>query len=146
MLPLVPIIGGDTKFQPVFVGDVADAVTAVLENPAQFAGKTLELGGPEVISMADLVRRIAEMTGRERGFVEIPDFAAKILAMLTGFLPGAPITLDQYKMLEKDNVVSAGNDGLKKLGVAPTPIAAVGRGWMDRYAEHGRFGTRAKAG
>ena len=64
MMPIVPIIGGGTNFQPVFVGDVAQAVAAALENPSQYAGQTFELGGPEVISMGDLNRRIAKMTQR----------------------------------------------------------------------------------
>jgi NADH dehydrogenase len=144
--PVIPVIGGDTKFQPVFVADVADAVTAVLSDPAQHAGQTYELGGPEQISMGELNQRIADMTGRERMFVDVPDVAARMLARFTGFLPGAPITSDQYKMLQKDNVVAKGAKGLEALGVAPTPLAIVARGWMEPYTEHGRFGTRAKAG
>lgn len=144
--PVIPVIGGDTKFQPVFVADVADAVTAVLSDPAGHAGQTYELGGPEQISMGELNQRIADMTGRERMFVDVPDVAARMLARFTGFLPGAPITSDQYKMLQKDNVVAKGAKGLAALGVAPTPLAIVARGWMEPYTEHGRFGTRAKAG
>ncbi len=146
MLPIVPIIGGGTNFQPVFVGDVAQAVAKALEYPEQYAGQTFELGGPEIISMGDLNRRIAKMTKRDRGFVEIPDFAARIMATCTGFLPGAPITSDQYKMLQKDNVVAAGQAGLEAFDVTPTPLASVARGWMEKYITHGRFGARAKAG
>ena len=145
MMPVVPIIGGDTKFQPVFVGDVAQAVAAALEKPARYAGQIFELGGPEVISMGDLNRRIAKMTKRERGFIEMPDFVAKLMATCTGFLPGAPITLDQYKMLQKDNVVADGQAGLEAFNVSPTPLATVARGWMDKYTTYGRFGARAKA-
>ncbi|GAA0477310.1 complex I NDUFA9 subunit family protein [Parasphingorhabdus litoris] len=145
MMPIVPIIGSDTKFQPVFVGDVAQAVAVALENPAPYAGQIFELGGPEVISMGDLNRRIAKMTKRERGFIEMPDVAAKLMATCTGFLPGAPITLDQYKMLQKDNVVADGQAGLEAFNVSPTPLATVARGWMDKYTTYGRFGARAKA-
>lgn len=145
MMPIVPIIGGDTKFQPVFVGDVAQAVAAALESPTQYAGQIFELGGPEVISMGDLNRRIAKMTKRDRGFIEVPDFAAKLMATCTGFLPGAPITSDQYKMLQKDNVVANDQAGLEAFGVTPTPLASVARGWMEKYTTHGRFGARAKA-
>ena len=144
MMPLVPIIGGDTRFQPVFVGDVADAVLKALENIDASAGKTLELGGPEILSMSELNRRIAALSGRERGFLEIPNFAAKIMATCTGFLPGAPITLDQFKMLQKDNVVAKRAKGLKDLGITPTPLAAVAPGWLEQYSEFGRFGARAK--
>lgn len=141
MLPVVPVIGSNTKFQPVFAGDVADAAAEAMSDPELYAGQTFELGGPEVISMGDLYRRIASMTGRERVFVDIPDFAARLLAAL----PGTPITSDQYKMLQKDNVVAAGAKGLDAFGVAPTPLAAVARGWMEKYTNHGRFGARAKA-
>ncbi len=145
MMPIVPIIGSDTKFQPVFVGDVAQAAAAALEKPARYAGRTFELGGPEIISMGDLNRRIARMTKRDRGFFEIPDFAAKLMATCTGFLPGAPITSDQYKMLQSDNVVAEGQAGLEAFDVTPTPLATVARGWMDKYTTYGRFGARAKA-
>lgn len=145
MLPIVPVIGGGTKFQPVFVGDVAQAVAVALDSPAQYAGQTFELGGPEVISMGDLNRRIAKMTKRDRGFIDIPDFAAKLMATCTGFLPGAPITSDQYKMLQTDNVVADGQAGLEAFDVTPTPLASVARGWMEKYTVHGRFGARAKA-
>lgn len=145
MMPIVPIIGGDTKFQPVFVGDVAQAVAAALESPSQYAGQIFELGGPEVITMSDLNRRIAKMTQRNRGFIEIPDFAAKLMATFTGFLPGAPITADQFKMLQKDNIVSEGQSGLNAFGVTPTPLASIARGWMEKYTAHGRFGAHAKA-
>ncbi|HEY9091993.1 complex I NDUFA9 subunit family protein [Parasphingorhabdus sp.] len=146
MLPMVPIISGDTKFQPVFVDDVAQVVAVALENPELYAGKVFELGGPEVLSMAQLYRRIAKITRRDRVFVELPDFATKILVALTGLLPGAPITSDQYKMLQKDNIVSEGQAGLKAFGVTPTPLNAVGHGWMESYTMHGRFGAQAKAG
>ena len=146
MLPVVPVIGGATRFQPIFVGDVADAVAQALSQPQLYAGQTFELGGPEVISMGDLNRRIAAMTGRERTFVTVPDIAAKMMATLLGPLPGAPITADQYKMLQKDNIVSRDAKGLDAFGVAPTPLAAVAGGWMEKYTAHGRFGARAKAG
>lgn len=145
MLPIVPVIGSETKFQPIFVGDVADVAAQALSQPALYAGQTFELGGPEVISMGDLNRRIALMTGRERTFVDIPDFASKMIATLLGPLPGAPITSDQYKMLQKDNVVAPEAKGLSAFGVAPTPLAAIASGWMEKYTAHGRFGATAKA-
>jgi NADH dehydrogenase len=145
MLPIVPVIGSATKFQPIFVGDVADVVAQALSDPALYAGQTFELGGPEVISMGELNRRISAMTGRERTFVDVPDFAAKMMATVLGPLPGAPITSDQFKMLQKDNVVAPIAKGLDAFGVAPTPLAAVASGWMEKYTAHGRFGARAKA-
>ena len=144
MLPIVPVIGADTKFQPIFVGDIADVAAQALSHPELYAGQTFELGGPEIISMGDLNRRIAQLTGRKRTCVDVPDVAAKAMANVLGPLPGAPITADQYKMLQKDNVVAQGAKGLDAFGVAPTPLAAVTSGWMEKYTAHGRFGARAK--
>jgi len=146
ILPVVPVIGSATRFQPIFVGDVADVAAEALSHPELYAGQTFELGGPEIISMGDLNRRIAALTGRERTFVEVPDFAAKLMASLLGPFPGAPITTDQYRMLQSDNIVAPGAKGLDSFGVAPTPLAAVAAGWMEKYTAHGRFGAGAKAG
>ncbi|MEY3940235.1 MAG: hypothetical protein RLZZ604_695 [Pseudomonadota bacterium] len=135
-LPVVPVIGADTKFQPVFVGDVAKAVAkAVTHQDAS----TLELGGPETFSMMELNRWIAKAIGRDPIFVEVPDIAVKLLAKGTGWLPGAPITEDQYKMLGKDNVVT-GTDGLAAYGIVPTPLDTIGADWLNIYRRHGRFG------
>jgi len=146
MLPVVPIIGGDTRFQPIFVGDVADVAARALSQPELYAGQTFELGGPEILSMGDINRRIARMTGRDRTFVDVPDVAASLMARVLGPLPGAPITADQYRMLQKDNVVATGARGLDAFGVSPTPLAAVAPGWMEKYTPHGRFGASVKAG
>jgi len=145
LLPLVPVIGSKTRFQPVFVGDVADVVAEALSRHEVYAGQTFELGGPEIVSMGDLNRRIAKLTGRDRTFVDVPDFAAKLMASLLGPFPGAPITTDQYKMLQSDNIVAPGAKGLEAFGLEPTPLAAVTSGWMEKYTPHGRFGARAKA-
>ena len=137
MLPVVPVIGAATKFQPVFVGDVAKAVVAALRGG--HSGETLELGGPQVLSMLQLNEWIARATGRSgKLFVPVPNFAAKAMATGTGWLPGAPITSDQFKMLGRDNVVS-GVDGLAAFGITPTPLDAVAEGWLDIYRKHGRF-------
>ena len=135
--PIVPVLRAGTKFQPVYVGDVAQAVAAALANPDLAAGKTLELGGPDIVSMGALVRWIAKATGRKRAIVELPDAIGAAIATL-GFLPGAPITTDQWKMLANDNVVT-GSDGLKALGITPTPLDAVAAGWLVRYRKGGRF-------
>jgi len=146
MLPVVPIIGGDARFQPIFVGDVADVAARALSEPELYAGQTFELGGPEILSMGDINRRIARMTGRDRTFVDVPDVAASLMARVLGPLPGAPITADQYRMLQKDNVVATGAKGIDAFGVYPTPLAAVAPGWMEKYTPHGRFGASVKAG
>jgi uncharacterized protein YbjT (DUF2867 family) len=135
-LPVIPVIGAGTKFQPVFVGDVAKAVAKAV---AHQDGSTLELGGPDIFSMMELNRWIAKAIGRDPIFVEVPDIAAKLLAKGTGWLPGAPITEDQYKMLGKDNVVT-GTDGLAAYGIVPTPLDTIAADWLNIYRRHGRFG------
>ena len=137
MLPIVPVIGAETKFQPVFVGDVARAVVAALQGPG---GQTYELGGPQVFSMLQLNEWIAKATSHHKLFVPVPDAAAKLLT----FIPGGPISGDQLKMLAHDNVVS-GADGLSALGIVPTPLDAVAHDWMTLYRKHGRFGDAAAA-
>lgn len=141
--PVVPVLRAGTKFQPVYVGDVAQAVVAALAHPELAAGKTLELGGPDILSMGALVRWIAKATGRKRAIVELPDAIGAAIATF-GFLPGAPITADQWKMLATDNVV-AGSDGLKVLGITPTPLDAVAAGWLVRYRKGGRFAVPTTA-
>ncbi len=143
MLPLVPVIGGATKFQPVFVGDIAHAVAAIVSDPQGHNAKTYELGGPEVMTMVEVNRWIAESTGYKRPMFEVPDEVAGLLATLTGWLPGAPITRDQWLMLQSDNVVSAKAKGLAAIGIAPTPLDAVATGWLVQYRKHGRFGVAA---
>ncbi|MET3825223.1 NADH dehydrogenase [Sphingomonas sp. PvP055] len=136
--PVVPVLRSGTTFQPVYVGDVAQAVVKALDEPMIAAGKTFELGGPDTITMGALIRWIAKMTGHKRRIVELPDSIGAAIAGL-GFLPGAPITKDQWKMLATDNVVSAGASGLDTLGITPTPLDAVAPAWLVRYRKGGRF-------
>ena len=140
-LPVVPVVAPQTKFQPVYVGDVADAVLATLGEDA--AGNMFELGGPQVLTMLDLQRWIAAATGRKRLFVEMPDMVSGALATGLGWAPGAPITKDQWLMLQRDNVVAAGAAGLGQLGITPTSLAAVADGWLVQYRRHGRFAQTA---
>ena len=140
MLPIVPVIGADTRFQPVFAGDVAKAVSASL---AHQDGRVLELGGPEIFSMMELNRWIAKAIGRDPVFIEVPDVAANLLAKSTGWMPGAPITEDQFKMLGRDNVVT-GINGLAAYGIVPTPLDVIAADWLDIYRKHGRFGSGPK--
>ncbi|WP_447761730.1 complex I NDUFA9 subunit family protein [Sphingopyxis panaciterrae] len=135
--PVIPVIAPKAKFQPVYVGDVADAVIAALAPAA--AGKTFELGGPQVLTMTELQQWIANATARKRLFVDVPDVVAAGLASGFGWAPGAPITKDQWLMLQVDNVVAADADGLAQLGVTPTSLADVADGWLVQYRRNGRF-------
>lgn len=136
LAPVIPVVAGDTRFQPVFVGDAARAIVAALDRP----GETFELGGPQVMTMREIMAYIANETGQDKTMVTVPDSGARLMAGF-GFLPGAPMTMDQYHMLQKDNVVSPGAAGLDALGIAGVPLAAVAGEWLSRYRRGGRFAS-----
>lgn len=137
--PAVPVISPETRFQPVFVNDVAAAILAITERQLEGEpGAVWELGGPEVLTMRQILSLIAEATGRDKPLVDTPDLGARLLSSL-GFLPGAPLTHDQYLMLKDDNVASAGLPGLGELGIEPVSLAAAAPQWLARYREGGRF-------
>ena len=137
--PLVPVLRAGVKFQPAYVADVAQIVVKALADPAAHGGRIYELGGPDVVTMSELHRWIAETIGRDAHFVELPDALGSLIAMF-GMLPGAPITRDQWRMLQSDNVVSPVAEGFARFGVTPTPLAAVAPAWLVRFRRHGRFG------
>ncbi|MGE4412053.1 MAG: complex I NDUFA9 subunit family protein [Sphingobium sp.] len=145
MSPIMPVVAPDTKFQPVYVVDVARAIAEAVEHADAHRGQVYELGGPQVMSMLEMNQWIAGHIGHDPAIIRVPNFLAALLANLTGWLPGAPITSDQWKMLGADNVVAEGAKGLADLGVASTPLAVVADGWLVRYRKHGRFSTGAKA-
>ena len=137
--PAVPVISPDTRFQPVFVNDVAAAILAIVERQLfGEAGAVWEFGGPEVLSMREIIAFIAAASGHEKVLIDTPDLGARLLSSL-GFLPGAPLTHDQYLMLKGDNLASAGAPGLAELGITPTSLAAVAPQWLSRYRAGGRF-------
>lgn len=138
MLPVIPVIRGAVKFQPVYVGDVAKAVVAAIADPAEFGGKTYDLGGPEILSMSELNRWIGSVIGRKAPFFDMPDAVSRLMVRAIGSLPGAPMTQDQWLMLQSDNVV-AGTNGLQAMGIAPTPLEAIADGWLVQYRRQGRF-------
>jgi NADH dehydrogenase len=143
--PVVPIARGAVKFQPVFVGDVAAAVVKALSDGAA-AGKTYELGGPDVMSMAQIQHWIAAQIGHHPTFIEMPDLLMGTAARFTGWLPGAPITWDQWLMLQHDNIVAPDAHTLADLHINPTPLDTVAEGWLVQYRQHGRFTTPAPIG
>ena len=139
--PVVPVLRAGTRFQPVFVGDVADAIALAATEPERFGGRIFELGGPDTLSMAELLRWLAAEVNRPARLAELPDVAGSLLSR-AGFLPGAPITRDQWLMLQRDNVVGPSADGLQAFGVTPTPMASVAPAWLVRYRRNGRFARR----
>ncbi|URW75596.1 complex I NDUFA9 subunit family protein [Sphingomonas donggukensis] len=142
--PMVPVLRAGTRFQPVYVKDVADAVVRALEAPAVAAGRVLELGGPDVLTMRAIQDYLAHEVGRSPAMLELPDGVGAMIASM-GFLPGAPITSDQWTMLQRDNVVASAEDGFAALGIVPTAMASVAGAWLVRYRRHGRFAKRATA-
>jgi NADH dehydrogenase len=128
-----PLFGtGGTKLQPVYVGDVAEAVMAALSSPAHL-GKTFELGGPQVFSLKQLLELVLRTTGRRRLLLPLPLAVARFQAMFLQFLPNAPLTPDQVKLLAKDNVVSPGTPGLADLGISPTAAESIVPGYLGRF-------------
>lgn len=142
LAPAMPVIRGATRFQPAFVADVAKAVAMAALEPARFGGVTFELGGPERLSMREIMAWTGEATGRPRALLEVPDAAARMLAKFTGWLPGAPITSDQLAMLSRDNVVADGARGFEAFGISPRPLSAVAETWLVPFRKQGRFAKR----
>jgi uncharacterized protein YbjT (DUF2867 family) len=136
LLPFMPVICGDTRVQPVYVGDVADAVMAALARP-DAAGATYELGGPRVWSMRELLAYVLKETGRHRRLVNIPIGVARLQAGLMELVPGKPLTRDQLLMLESDNIAGGQLPGLKELGIVPTPVELVVPTYLRRYQAGG---------
>jgi NADH dehydrogenase len=143
LAPVLPVISGGTRFQPVYAADVGRAVAAAALDPGRYGGQVYELGGPQVLTMRELMEFVCETTERDRPLIDVPDPLARLLARATGWLPGAPISWDQWLMLRRDNVVPPGAQGLEAFGVGKTPLAAVAQGWLTRYRRHGRFAAKS---
>lgn len=137
--PVLPLIGGgETRFQPVFVGDVADAVVATLDRP-ESEGNTYELGGPEILTFRQLMELLLKEIRRPRLLVPVPAPVAAIGAYFAEFLPDPPLTRDQVKLLQIDNIVSPGMPGLEALGIVPTALGLVLPTYLERFRKGGRF-------
>jgi NADH dehydrogenase len=131
--PALPLIdGGHTKMQPVYVGDVADAICKSLDD-ATCAGQTYELGGPRVMTMKEIMEYTLAESGKKRLLVPLPSAIAAIKARFLELLPNPPLTRDQLKLLAHDNVVGEGASGLADLGITPTPVEAVVPRYLGRF-------------
>ena len=143
LLPALPLIGGGkTRFQPVFVGDVAKAILAGLTGKAE-AGAPYELGGPQILTMKQAMERVLAYSMRKRFLVPIPFWLAKFQAAFLQLLPNPPLTIDQVRLLEADNVVSeeakrSGRD-LEALGIEPVAIAAIVPDYLEQFRPRGQF-------
>ncbi len=136
VLPFMPVIHGGTKFQPVYVGDVADAVMAVLADPTT-EGKVYELGGPKVWTFRELMAFIAKETGRNRRLVNIPSGLAAIQARIGECLPNPPLTRDQLRLLGHDNIVAPGALTLGDLGITPSAVEALVPSYLAHFKPGG---------
>lgn len=153
MLPVLPLVGGETKFQPVFAGDVAEAIARAIDGTVA-GGAVYELGGPEVASLRELVGYVCEVTGRDRKIVELPLPIARLQARLIeivdtltfGLLPDELVlTRDQIALLASDNVVSqaavAEGRTLEAIGIVPVSAEAVTPSYLWRFRKSGQFDT-----
>lgn len=138
LAPALPLIGsGAALVQPVYAGDVAAAVVRVLEQP-ETAGKIFELGGPEVLTFADLLRLALREAGRRRMLVALPRWVAMLAAFLGELaLPEPPLTRDFVLLLERDTVANPALPGLADLGITPTAIEAIVPAYLQRYRRGG---------
>ena len=131
--PALPLIGGGiTRFQPVYVGDVAAAFKAALVRP-DVSGQVYELGGPSVYSFKDILEYVMAVTGNKRKLMSIPLGMASVMGMVGELLPKPPITRDQVQLLKSDNIVSAGAKSLSSLGIAPTAVEMVVPEYLGRF-------------
>jgi NADH dehydrogenase len=141
--PVLPLIGGGhTKFQPVFAGDVANAVAAALDAKA-VPGATYELGGPEVKSFREILEYILAVTGRKSLLMPLPFALASLQAQMLQLLPSPMLTVDQVELLKTDNVVSAlateNGRVLENLDVQSTAIETVVPAYLYRFRKAGQF-------
>jgi uncharacterized protein YbjT (DUF2867 family) len=137
--PALPLIGGGrTRFQPVYVGDVAEAVMKAIETP-EAAGRTYELAGPKVYSFAELMRLMLKEIGRKRLLMPLPFPIASLMGAVMQGLPRPQLTADQVRQLKRDNVPGEGSAGLTDLGITPTAVEAIIPTYLDRYRARGYY-------
>jgi uncharacterized protein YbjT (DUF2867 family) len=141
--PIMPLVGGDTRVQPVFVGDVAAVIAKAAASPAA-VGVTYELGGPTVYTMREVMQVILTETGRDRPLAPLPWLIASLIGSLgdlqAGIIPLAPpLTSDQVEMLKTDNVADGGLPGLAEAGVIATAVEAIVPTYLYRYRKGGQY-------
>ena len=140
-LPFLPVIASKCNFQPVYVRDLGRAIAMAALQPEIYGGRIFEIGGPQVMSMVELHHAILELTGQKPDIVPVHDVFGDLLSRF-GWLPGAPLTRDQWLMLQRGSVPSGEYPGLEAFGINPTPLAAVGYEWLGRFHRGGKFAGR----
>ena len=135
--PALPLIGGgETRFQPVYVGDVADGIMAALGDPAA-AGRTYELGGPRILNFREVLEMILAITGHRRLLLPVPFPLARALGTVLQLVPNPPMTRDQVSSLQRDSVVAFDALTLADLGITPTPAEGIVASYLRRYRRAG---------
>lgn len=143
-LPVLPVYGAETHLQPVYVGDVAQVVARLVEEP-DLAGREWALGGPDCLTMKQIYQWVLQVTERSRSLFVVPSALARMQAAILERLPGHLLTCDQLRMLSQDNVVPPGQDGFAELGIVPQSIEAIVPFYLTRYrAGGGRSGIRVE--
>lgn len=146
--PVMPLFGPDTKYQPVFVGDVAKAVQRTVDGEVE-GGRTYELGGPEVLTFRQCMELMLEVIERRRLMLPVPAWAARAAGSVLGLLPGRLLTADLARQLYIDNAVSdeAVQEGrtLRDLGIAPTAPEAILPTYLSRFRVRGQFSEKRNA-
>jgi uncharacterized protein YbjT (DUF2867 family) len=139
--PALPLIGGGkTRFQPVYVGDVAEGMATALADPKTM-GQIFELGGPQTYSFRELMEILLAQIQRKRWLVPIPFPIAAVQGAVLSILPNPPLTRDQVKLLKRDNVISGLFPGLTELQVQPTALEAVISSYLDRFRPGGWYAS-----
>ncbi|CAH0350813.1 complex I NDUFA9 subunit family protein [Aquabacterium sp. CECT 9606] len=135
VFPLMPLAGGDARFQPVWVGDVAKALVRCLEDP-RTVGQTYECAGPQVYTLKELVAMAGWFSGHERPIVPIPLWAGRLQAMVMAVMPGEPLmSQDNLDSMQVPNVATGRWPGLQALGVTPTPVTSIAPSYLrDQHA------------
>lgn len=136
--PALPLLdGGKNLMQPVFIEDLVDALTRIVCTPAA-QGKVYEFGGPEQISLADIIGRINQVTKRSLFIIPMPAAVMKTMGFFMGLLPGTPmLTVDQVKLLKSDNVISGSEAGFGDLGITPVRFSPLALGYLKRFQKGG---------
>ena len=144
--PALPLVGGGTtRYQPVYVGDVGQALARIVTR-AESAGQTYELGGPGVFTFKALLEMLLAEIGQRRILAPLPYPAASLIGKLGdlgSFLIKPPLTADQVELLKSDNVVSGAAPGLAELGITPTTLEAVLPTYLYRYRKGGQYADQS---
>jgi len=128
--------GGGTKFQPVYVGDIARAVKKIISENSKYKGKVYELTGPNIFDMRRLLKMVCNYTNRKPLIWALPFWLGQIASQILQFFPSPPITPDQITLLKSDNISSGKHCGFKELKINPTPIETVIPGYLKRFRPH----------